>query len=87
MVSLNDQLGLSSLQGRNTIHIVQDYHAPINLAAFSRSPKPAIDENASDSNITQLPAALVISSPDLSDNEPASSPQCVQPKMMINCAA
>ena len=49
------------------IQIVQDYHA--------RSPEPAIiDENAGDSNSTQLlPAAPVISSPDLSDNEPTSS--------------
>ena len=36
----------------NNIQIVQDYHAPINLAAFPRSPEPAINENASDSNIT-----------------------------------
>ena len=66
----------------NTIQMVQDYHTPINLAAFPRSPEPAIDENASDSDIIQLPADLpdtpimapVISSPDLSDNEPTSSP-------------
>ncbi len=66
----------------NTIQMVHDYHAPINLAVFPRSPEPAIDENASDSNIIQLLAdlpdtsiaATVILSSDLSDNEPASSP-------------
>jgi hypothetical protein len=66
----------------NPIQMVQDDHAPINLAAFPRSPEPAIDENASDADIIQIPAVLpdtsiavpVISSPDLSDHEPASSP-------------
>ena len=41
----------------NTTKIVQDFnHAPINLAAFPRSPEPALDENARDSNIIQLHA-------------------------------
>ena len=95
MVSPNNQLGaFHHSKEANAIQIVQDYHAPINLAAFPRrSPEPAIDENASDSDIIQLPADLpdthivapFISSPDLSDNEPSSSSVHPAPILMINC--